>query len=180
MNALSVLRSGCLYRRKLLLSFSTVGIPFFAAGCATRKSGEAQKQWGNRVWNGRISLRTDSTPPQQWIAAFELAGSAQAGELTLTNPLGQVAARATWSAAGAVLERAGEPALRYANLDELTAALTGQPWPVAAVFQWLDGQDDGRSGWQVDLSRLEDGRIQASQNRNGQTTDIRILLDRSS
>jgi outer membrane lipoprotein LolB len=72
-------------------------------------------------------------------ASFELFGSPEAGRLELTAPLGGLVARASWQVGVARLETPdGER--RFADLDSLTRELLGEPVPVTALFDWLQGR----------------------------------------
>lgn len=69
-------------------------------------------------------------------ASFELFGTAEAGRLELTSPLGALVARATWQPGVATMQTPdGER--RFDNLDALTRELLGEPVPIAALFDWL-------------------------------------------
>lgn len=97
-------------------------------------------------WSGKLGYRIDATPSQRaqaGSALFELSGTATAGQLRLTSPLGTLLADAQWSALGVSLKtERGEQA--YASLDELGLALgealQGPPLPLAALFEWLQGR----------------------------------------
>ena len=119
-----------------------------------------------------------SEPPQSYSAGFELQGNADAGELRLNSPLGNVLAVMQWQPGKALL-RQGEQSRSYASLDELSAAATGgTPLPVGALFGWLHGQPQAVDGWQADLSRLDDGRLTARRLMPLPTAELRVVLDR--
>ena len=123
---------------------------------------------------GRIAVRVDSQPPRSFSADFELRGDARAGSLRLAGPLGTTAADARWSPTGAWLDTA-DGRTAYPGTDELTAAALGEHIPLAALFDWLRGRPwpDAPSadtadpvgfeqlGWRVDLSRRDQGLIEA-------------------
>jgi len=126
-------------------------------------------------WSGRLSLRVDSTPPQQYSASFELSGNASAGELTLTSPFGQQLAQAQWRDGWAVLRR-GDDERSYPDLDSLTTELTGTVLPIAALFEWLQGRPAPTEGWKVDLSQIGDGRLHAERHTPLPTATLRVVM----
>jgi outer membrane lipoprotein LolB len=141
--------------------------------CATpmpvaSKAGEAR-------WAGRFSLTVHSEPPQSWTAGFELSGSAQAGYLQLSSPLGSELAEVSWSATGAEL-RQGERLTRHPSLDRLTTELGGETLPVAALFDWLQGRQAAVSGWEADLSRQPEGRIVARRLQPFPGAELRVIV----
>lgn len=142
------------------------------AGCATPPRPAAGD---DRVWTGRLALKVDAARPQSFAAGFELRGSAQAGELLLTSPLGQTLAQVVWSPAGAEL-RQGERITRRGSLDELTTELTGTAVPVQALFDWLRGAATEAAGWQADLGAFRDGRIQAQRQQPLPSAELRIIV----
>jgi outer membrane lipoprotein LolB len=123
------------------------------------------------------------------VAAFELRGSGERGELRLLSPLGSQLALARWSSGQARLTTAdGEHA--YASLDELALAALGERVPLAALPDWIAGRPwSGAAsapsavgfdqlGWAIDLSRRADGRIAALRAAPPAVT-VRIQLDPS-
>lgn len=142
--------------------------------CATR--GPATTKPGESLWVGRFSLTVHSEPPQSWIAGFELSGSASAGELQLSSPLGSQLASVRWSAEGAEL-RQGERTSRHPSLDSLSAELgSGSVLPVAALFDWLRGRQAPVSGWEADLSRQPEGRIVARRLQPLPGAELRLVF----
>ena len=124
---------------------------------------------------GRLVLQISpgtNGPAQQWSAGFELRGSAQAGELALTSPLGTTVAQARWRPGQAELHQGGERRA-FADLGELSRQLLGENVPLEALFDWLRGrpwpaashertaQGFVQQGWAVDLSGLGEGRLMA-------------------
>lgn len=131
---------------------------------------------GEAAWNGRLSVRVDSDPPQSFTAAFDLRGSPQVGELQLTSPLGNTLATVLWSAQGAEL-RTGDQITSRLSLDELTSELSGTSLPVAALFGWLQGQPSADAqGWQADLARQPEGRITARRTSPLPAAELRIVF----
>ena len=145
-----------------------------AAGCSTVPPPE-----NGDTLAGRLVLQISpgaSTPAQQWSAGFELRGSAQAGELDLTSPLGTTVAQARWRPGQAELHQGGERRA-FADLSELSRQLLGENVPLEALFDWLRGRPwpaTGhertalgfvQQGWAVDLSGLGEGRLTARRDR---------------
>lgn len=133
-------------------------------------------QPGETTWNGRLSVRVDSLPPQSFTAGFDLRGSPQAGELQLTSPLGNTLATVQWSPEGADL-RQGQQVTSRTSLDQLTHDLLGTSLPVAALFGWLQGQpSEDAHGWQADLTRQSEGRITARRSTPLPEAELRIVF----
>jgi outer membrane lipoprotein LolB len=126
-------------------------------------------------WTGRLALQIETDPPQHFSAAFELSGQASAGELRLISPLGQVLGTARWTPQGAWLQR-GREEQPYADMDELTTAVTGTALPLEPLFQWLRGEPAALGGWQADLSRHADGRLQARRLQPEPAVQLRLVL----
>jgi outer membrane lipoprotein LolB len=130
---------------------------------------------GEEVWSGRLVMTVQSDPPQSFSAGFDLIGSAQAGELQLTSPLGTSLASVVWRPGSAEMRQGGE-VRRRGSLDELTAELSGTPVPVAALFGWLRGHADEVPGWQADLSRQPEGRITARRFAPQPAAELRVVV----
>lgn len=111
-------------------------------------------------WAGRLVLLIQDTPVHRHSAAFELTGTITEGELNLFNPLGSTVAQARWSPNQAQLQQ-GQQVAAYNDMADLLQAATGAALPLAAVFDWLQGQATDPPGWQVDLSQHSQGRIRA-------------------
>ncbi len=158
-------RSGS--RRQVLLAAAAL-----CGGCASRPPSKPASGWV-----GRLSLQIRSEPPQSFSAAFELEGNAQQGQLLLNTPLGSALAQARWTPSQAVWVGGGDTR-RYANIEELLLAVTGAALPLGALFDWLEGRPTPVSGWQSDLTQLDQGRLQARRSEPAPAVDLRILLDR--
>ena len=150
---------------------------FLIAGCATDRPPHAAFDTESNQWSGRLGLTVAAEPPQSFSAGFSLSGSPDAGELTLTSPLGSTLAVMQWHPGEAWL-RQGEQARRYESLETLAAEVIGTPLPVRALFGWLRGQPQSVPGWQADLSRLPEGRLSAKRLMPLPTADLRVVLDR--
>lgn len=124
---------------------------------------------------GRMILQIGATPSQparQWSAGFELRGTAHAGELDLTSPLGTLVAQARWQPGVVELSQGGER-LRFDSLPDLARQLLGETVPLEALFDWLRGRPEPQAphevtnagfvqqGWAVDLTGLASGAFTA-------------------
>lgn len=144
--------------------------------------------------SGRLAVRIEPTgngAARSENASFELLGSARAGELNLSTPLGSVLAQARWSTGSVVLTTPrGERA--FDDLDQLTREVLGESVPVAALFDWLRGRpwpgagsEPRREpaapgfvqlGWAVDLVRFDQGWVTATRQQAPSVT-VRAKLD---
>ncbi|MGF6349029.1 lipoprotein insertase outer membrane protein LolB [Variovorax sp. W2I14] len=147
------------------------------AGCAQLTGGSSAPR-GADSWSGRMSLRIDSEPVQTFSALFELRGSADTGELTLTTPIGNTLAQLHWSPGEALLKN-GSDTRRYESVDALIEAATGAAIPVGALFGWLAGRNESVPGWRPDLGQLANGRLQATRESPSPRADLRIVFERS-
>jgi outer membrane lipoprotein LolB len=149
----------------------------FVAGCASppRTSGPADALTG--PWSGRLALEVEESQRQSFSAAFELKGSASAGELALYNPLGGTMAVLSWAPGSARLLANGQ-AREFASFEALVAHATGAAIPVSALFDWLRGIDTPVSGWKADLSLLAQGRLRAQRLDPPPRADLRVVLER--
>lgn len=143
------------------------------SGCATPRPAAIRAQ----TWSGRLSLRIDSEPVQTFSALFELRGAEQAGELTLTSPIGSTLAQLRWSPGEAFMKN-GSETRRFGSLDALIEAATGAAIPVGALFGWLAGRDDKVPGWRPNLSQIDEGRLQATRESPQPRADLRIVFER--
>lgn len=125
-----------------------------------------------------MSLRVDSQPVQTFSALFELRGAPQAGDLTLTSPIGNTLAQLHWSPGEALLRNGGETR-RFDSVDALIEAATGAAIPVGALFAWLAGRDERVPGWRPDLSQVGTGRLQATRESPQPRADLRIVFERA-
>ena len=129
------------------------------------------------AWSGRLSLRIDSDPVQSFAALFELRGTPQAGELTLTSPIGSTLAALSWSPGAAVLDD-GRQTRRFDSVDAMSEAATGAPLPVGALFDWLAGREMPVAGWHADLREVAGGRLQAVREAPRPTAELRLVFER--
>ena len=117
-----------------------------------------------------------NAPSQSFNAAFELQGNAQHGSLLLLTPLGTTAASVRWTTAAATLQASGETR-EFTDLQTLIIHLLGTDVPVSALFGWLDGQQVGMDGWEVDLTRRTEGKITARRLTPAPTAEFRLVLE---
>ena len=145
--------------------------------------------------SGRLAVRVDGVDggaARSLSAAFELRGSAEAGQLNLATPLGSVLAQARW-APGTVVLATPQGETRFPDLDALTREVLGESLPVAALFDWLRGRpwagatsrptrapaEPGfeQLGWAVNLARFDEAQVAARRERAPVVT-VRAKLDR--
>jgi outer membrane lipoprotein LolB len=163
-------------RRRAFLAAGGVAL-LSIAGCA-QLTGGASAPRSSDSWSGRMSLRIDSEPVQTFSALFELRGSPDAGDLTLTTPIGSTLAQLHWAPGEALLKN-GSDTRRYDSVDALIEAATGAAIPVGALFSWLAGRDERVPGWRPDLGQLANGRLQATRESPSPRADLRIVFERS-
>ena len=162
--------------RRALLAILAITI-FLLAGCASQTGARSTFDPETSQWSGRLGLTLESEPPQSFSASFDLRGNPQAGELTLTSPIGSTLAVMQWQPGEAWL-RQGDQARRYDSIDTLAQEATGTPLPVRALFGWLRGEAQSVPGWQPDLSQLANGRLNARRLMPLPTAELRVILDR--
>lgn len=163
--------------RALALRLALTVATFFIAGCAHTTRASAPLAPDEVRWQGHLALIVRSEPPQAFSADFELVGTPRAGVLTFYSPLGSTVARLQWDADGAELQSTGQPQ-HFDTLDALTLHTTGAVLPVTSLFAWLRGDSPDTPGWQVDLRRIADGRLQAQRYAPEPAADLRVVLER--
>lgn len=127
-------------------------------------------------WAGRLALQVEDSDVQSFAASFELHGSPAAGDLRLFTPIGSTVAAVDWNADGATL-RTGDETRRFASLDALAASASGNPLPVAALFDWLRGVPTVVPGWDPDLRLLPEGRLVARRHTPLPAMILRMVLE---
>lgn len=161
---------------KLISIFILLFTINFIAGCATNTWARSN----TTSYQGRLSLRIASDPPQSLSGVFDISGNAQAGELILSTPLGNTLAKLHWSAESAVLVANGTTNT-YASTNELMEQATGTVIPLSALFDWLAGINTPIEGWSTDPANMqnpENLRIVAHRNSPLPTVELRIALDK--
>lgn len=150
---------------------------FLIAGCAHKISANATFP-AKMQWSGRLAIKVQSEPPQSFSADFELGGNPHHGLLVFFTPLGNTAAHLQWAPDTATLTADGKTR-QFDSLATLIEQATGAELPVAALFDWLNGKATDAPGWTVDLSKLEQGRLQATRAASPlPAVNLRILLAR--
>lgn len=114
---------------------------------------------------------------QSFTAGFELQGNSEQGNMTLFTPLGGTAAEISWTPALAVMQAQGE-AHNFASIDLLISKAVGTDIPLPALFGWLNGRSTESTGWNVDLSQFESGKIVARRVTLGPAAEIRVVLEK--
>jgi len=147
-----------------------------AAGCASPPRATPSEAAAS-LWSGRLALQVKDNPSQSFSASFELKGNAQAGELTLSTPIGSTLAVLAWEPGSATLRRNGETR-RFDTVEDLAARATGSAIPLAALFDWLHGIATPVPGWRPDLSQLGQGRLAALRLEPPPETDLRVIFER--
>lgn len=164
--------------RRAALGAGGGALLLWLTGCAQLSGGSPATSERAASWSGRMSLRIDSEPVQTFAALFELRGSAETGDLTLTTPIGSTLAQLRWAPGEALLKN-GSDTRRYDSVDALVEAATGAAIPVGALFGWLDGRAEPVPGWRADLGQLSSGRLQATRESPAPRADLRIVFERS-
>jgi outer membrane lipoprotein LolB len=129
------------------------------------------------AWSGRLGLQVEGQESQSFSASFDLKGRPEAGELTLTSPIGSTLALLQWSPGSATL-RSGQGERSFGSLEELVAHATGTAIPVPALFDWLAGTPTPVPGWEPDLRQQAEGRITARRTAPQPNATLRVVLDR--
>jgi outer membrane lipoprotein LolB len=158
-------------RRRWVLAASLA----LVAGCATPPRPEPAQQAA--AWSGRLALQVKDNASESFSAMFDLRGSADAGELTLSNPIGGTIAVLSWTPGSATLRNEGQTH-QFHSVDALVRKATGSDIPVAALFDWLRGVATPVPGWKPDLSQLPAGRISAMRLQPAPEATLRVAIDR--
>lgn len=153
------------------------GAALLLSGCAQPARAPSGNEVSAAVWQGRMALQVEDQPSQSFSAGFELRGRADAGELTLYNPLGGTLAALRWAPGSATL-RSGDQVRQFESIDALVAGATGTAIPVATLFDWLAGSNTQVPGWEADLSQLAAGRLRARRTSPPPVADLRVALDK--
>ena len=172
-----------LFGRRLSARFSALFVIFFAilfiAACATPTEPNGLNSLKNGLdneFNGRISLVIQSEPSQSFAGGFSLLGNPQEGQMTLTTPLGNVAAQLRWQPGMAVLQSGGGQQ-QYPSVQAMLLAATGAAVPIDALFAWLRGEQVTAPGWLADTSQSSRGRISAQRSDPQPGVVLRIVLE---
>lgn len=161
--------------RRQLCAALAAGPLLFLAGCA-QPPRQLQQADAAGHWSGRLALQVEDAQNQSFSAGFELQATASTGELLLFTPLGSTLARLLWAPGQATLQQGGD--MRTSDsLPALVQELTGSALPIAALFDWLQGRATAAPGWEVDLSRIAQGRLLARRSDPQPPAALRVVLD---
>ena len=131
-------------------------------------------------WSGRLSIKVERDPVQQTSAGFTLVGNATAGQLNLFTPLGGKAAEVIWGRDFATIND-GKMGRNFPDLATALYQVTGADIPISSLFDWLQGKQDkaleASMGWEVDLTRLSDGRMIAIRLQPLPRIELRVVLE---
>lgn len=131
-------------------------------------------------WSGRLSIKVERDPIQQTSAGFTLVGNATAGQLNLFTPLGGKAAEVIWGRDFATIND-GKMGRNFPDLATALYQVTGADIPISSLFDWLQGKQDkaleASMGWEVDLTRLSDGRMIAIRLQPLPRIELRVVLE---
>ena len=161
--------------RLLARRWALAGVVALLAACATPPKPVAAP--GEQAWSGRMALTVDGQASQSFSAGFELKGAPEAGELTLTNPLGGTVAVLSWSPGNATL-RSNGATRQFDSLEALAQEATGAPLPVASLFDWLSGKPTPVPGWEPDVTQVAEGRLRARRVAPPPAADLRLVFER--
>ncbi|SHE43701.1 outer membrane lipoprotein LolB [Lampropedia hyalina DSM 16112] len=161
-------------RRQWLLRWGSVAAALALSACSLAPRQPYRGRPGH--WRGRISIQLEEADrPQSYIASFLLQGHIGHGTLNVYSPIGTTIAQLRWDGRRAELDD-GTQITRDRSLDQLLAQVFGTPLPTEALFAWLAGEAAQASGWQVNLERYAQGRIDAIRHSPLPTTRMRIVL----
>ncbi|MBU6440367.1 MAG: outer membrane lipoprotein LolB [Betaproteobacteria bacterium] len=143
---------------------------------------------------GRISVIEQGARPYNLYGSFELHLLGDSGWLELGSPLGQMLARASWSADSASVSN-GRQGRGFDSFEDMTEATLGLRLPRAALQDWVRGrpapqlpsrvlEPDGfeQLGWQVRVRR-ENGRprlLRLSRVQGDESEQLSLVIDRAS
>ena len=168
-----------LWRSHVTAPWQRIACVFFLtvlSACTQPPALTAQALTERSSWSGRLALQVEDQAAQSFSAAFELQGNAQQGELVLLSPLGSVLAKVDWTLTSARLQTGGQTH-ESSSLDELLQQNLGTPIPVLAFFSWLRGEQTTATGWQADLSTIDQGRLAATRYTPAPRATLRIAFE---
>ena len=189
---LMTLKSSAPDFRRFIATFTLLILLFainLIAGCAinTPDTAKLDENNGNLdgkpavlSYQGRLSIRIASDPPQSLYAGFSLNGDAKTGDLTLNSPLGNTIALLNWTPQSAIL-KANNETKSYPSTSDLIENVTGTAIPLSALFDWLAGKNTAAEGWEIDLSQMkndESRRLVAKRTSPLPSAELRLALDK--
>ncbi|MES2610420.1 MAG: outer membrane lipoprotein LolB [Pseudomonadota bacterium] len=159
------------------MAWLALACTLWLTGCAQPPRAATNVPGASDSWSGRLSLQVEGQASQSFSALFDLQGNPDKGELVLTSPLGNTLARLQWEGGRAQL-MTGQQKRESTSLDELLREATGTAIPVAAIFEWLHGNQATATGWQADLSGSAEGRLVARRHDPAPEATLRIAFSR--
>lgn len=189
---LMTLKSSAPDFRRFIATFTLLILLFainLIAGCAintpaTAKLGEINGNLDGKPavlsYQGRLSIRIASDPPQSLYAGFSLNGDSQTGDLTLNSPLGNTVGQLSWTPQSAVL-KANNETKEFPSASALIENVTGAAIPLNALFDWLAGKNTAAEGWEIDLSEMKTEntqRLVAKRTLPLPSAELRIAIDK--
>ena len=160
--------------------FLIVPCAILLSACTTTPAITAASEDATQVntvsYSGRLALHIEQQPPQSFSSNFQISGNTSNGSLQILSPFGSTLAMARWSSKSATLQH-GSNIQQFASLDDLLTELAGAQLPVAALFDWLQGQNTAAEGWQTDLSQYStQGKISAWRTHPLPAAKLQIIL----
>lgn len=151
---------------------------------------------GELVLQGQLSVKLQAfqdQPAKGISLGFFFNGGPQHGQLDLMTPLGSQVARVRWTSSDAWLQT-DQGDRHFNSLDELSRQVLGEPLPLAALMQWVQGRPDAdlppatttspqsfeQIGWHIDTTNIGVGKLNAERPPGAalRGVTVRIRLDR--
>ncbi len=145
-------------------------------------------------YSGRISVVEQGAHPYNLYGSFELHLEGESGSLELGSPLGEMLARASWSADSASVSN-GHEQRGFESFEDMTQATLGLRLPRAALQDWVRGRPSAQwasraleqggfeqLGWQVRVQR-RDGRphvLRLSRKLGEDSEQLSLVIDHAS
>lgn len=150
----------------------------FLAACSSTPTVQGTAPGSVNHWQGRLALKVEGPAAQAWTAFFELDGNPERGSLVLSSLFGTRLARMQWAPNSASLQTPSEN-LQFPSLEAMVAHHNANPFPVTALFSWLQGQRLDVKGWEVSMDQLPQGRLSALQRGpDNALTELKVILER--
>lgn len=155
-----------------------LSVILFLAACSSTPIVQPSAQGSDKHWQGRLALKVEGASAQAWTAFFELDGNPERGSLILSSLFGTRLARMQWAPNSASLQTPSEN-LQFPSLEAMVAHHNANPFPVTALFSWLQGQRLDVKGWEVSMDQLPQGRLSALQRGpDNALTELKVILER--
>jgi outer membrane biogenesis lipoprotein LolB len=172
----------CIFGLVVLLSACAAPMPMKTLKSvdskATTLKNESMYDKKNTVhaWRGRIAVRVDSKPIQQFNAHFSLEGSPISGDMQFSNMLGTVLGEISWQERGASWRNI-HGVTSYPSLTMLTQDVIGTNLPMDCLFSWLQHHQCHAPSWQIDLGEADGSYIKAIRTGPDYSAQLVIILD---